>query len=89
MKTTTNPTRTIDEQARTGYAAGLFAARYLSKPDRSFQCPHCWSALYARNNGKGENGITLWSFACNTCHTLMMAEAVDDLDAAELLGVLA
>lgn len=86
---TTTPTRTIDEQARTGYAAGLFAARYLSEQDGACACPKCWRPMHVRDFGKAEDGGTLWGFACNSCRTLMMAEADDELDAAEALGVLA
>ena len=76
--------KAYEEQARTGYDAGLFVARYLAAPDRAYSCPHCSDAMHPRCFGGG-----LYGFACNRCRTLMMAEADNCIDAAEKLGVLA
>lgn len=81
--------KAYEEQAREGYAAGLFVARYLAPADRAYSCPKCTRAMHPRAFGDTENGAGLYGFACNTCKTLMLTEAENCLDAAEKLGVLA
>ena len=81
--------KAYEEQARAGYEAGLFVARYLAPADRAYTCPHCSEAMHPRAFGGTENGAGLYGFACNTCRTLMLAEADNCIDAAEKLGVLA
>ena len=85
----TRATKAYEEQARTGYAAGLFVARYLAPADRAYSCPKCSEAMHPRAFGDTENGVGLYGFACNRCRTLMLAEADNCIDAAEKLGVLA
>lgn len=80
---------TLNQQTREGFTAGLFAARYLCPPDRAFICPACSAALHRRNFGELTDGSGLYGFACNACHTLLLAEAEDCMEAAEKLGVLA
>ena len=82
-------TKAYEEQAREGFAAGLFVARYLAPADRAYTCPQCWAPMHPRAFGDTENGAGLYGFACNKCRTLMLAEAENCLDAAEKLGVLA
>lgn len=80
---------TLNEQTREGFKAGLFAARYLTPPDRAFICPCCSAAMHRRNFGELADGGSLYGFACNGCRTLLLAEAEDCVEAAEKLGVLA
>lgn len=80
---------TLNQQTREGFVAGLFAARYLCPPDGAFICPACSAAMHRRNFGELTGGGGLYGFACNTCHTLLLAEAEDCMEAAEKLGVLA
>ena len=92
MTQTTQTQTTLNEQTREGFRAGLFAARYLCPPDRAFICPNCSRAMHRRvfgETGDLPDGGVLYGFACNTCHTLMLADAENCMDAAEKLGVLA
>lgn len=70
-----------EEQVHSGYDA---PERFEKFADAAYSCPHCGKAMHPRCFGGG-----LYGFACNTCRTLMLAEADNCIDAAEKLGVLA
>ena len=76
--------KAYEEQVHSGYDAGCFVAERLAPADAAYSCPHCSEAMHPRCFGG-----SLYGFACNTCRTLMLAEADNCIDAAEKLGVLA
>lgn len=80
----TEPIFEVDNMARDGYAAGMFAAKHLVPPDRATVCPKCKQAMHRKHYG-----VTLYGFSCADCLIVMFAEAGDCIEAAEKLGVLA